>query len=655
MLVINYFIPPAFLILNYITFFLFFRKKFDSSDSVIVGYLSGSILLILVNKIFLYFKLIAFYKLFISFLIISSLFFIFKNKILIQNDLAKIINSYKKLKNNYFNYFIFLAFLYILVQSIFVPPTNFDSFNYNLSRNYLFIMENTIYPIHNLWTANAIIMPLNSDLQYLTYASFNSDYFLNVPNFFGYIVLAITFYKLLKILKVNKENILIILLLFLTSSNLILSQFNIKNDLQITIYFVMILYFLFQIPKIKAFIPFSILSIAFMSGIKWTSIFLLAPIIPLYVYMIYKNQLFLLSTKYLLFFLPLVVLILPIDISYLNYKYTGSITGSYNSEVGNLFLHNDGVLGMLANLLRYFIMSADLVLPFHKVGLEIIPNSYDKINSYLQYLFFNDNTLGIANFIKNEVFFNYKYVLRPHSDFTFFGFFGIVIFITPFLKIFTIKRKYDKTLIFLGIFFILTISYAISWFPWSARYISSYFAIGCLLFATYQNNFIINNKSILRVYIILLTTFNLLAHVPQPIIKHSQTESWLNVFVNREYFKRFSIPEIQKVKKLKSYINDGDQLIIMMDNNLELNRLEGPWQSNYQILREFNNSYIKFVDENYKNLNFKNFKNIPLENSKIQNYKYLINFSKRQNFDRVVFTPVNKNNKNEYNIYLIRG
>jgi hypothetical protein len=649
------FFPSTFIALSYIVFFIQCRKKYSTGDSAIFGYLLGSIFLIIVNKFFLYLKIIFLYKYFLFLVIIFYFYIIFKNKFLIKSDFLQLKKVIFKYKNKYLCHFLIFVFLYSLIQSIFVPPTNFDSLMYNITRNYFFSMENSIYPVDNTLSQNSLIMPFNSDLQFLTHAIFNSDYFMNVPNFFGLAVSSVVFFKILKILKIEKEISFLVCLLFLSSSNVFLGQFNTKNDLQVSIYFLMILYFLFQIMKgNKNYIPFGFLSIAFVSGIKWTTIFFLVPVLPIYAWAFYKNNFISISLKSFALLFPALVLILPIDIAYFNFVNTGTITGATETEVGNLFLHNDGFAGMLANLIRYFIMSIDLTFPTQKLGLEIINSSFDKANNYFQLLFFSDNALGIADFIKDSVFFNYEYVVRPHSDFAFFGIFGVVFFVTPIVKIFYTNNNYEKILCFLAIFFITSLSYKISWFPWNARYVAPYFIIGCLLLATFKNNVLLKNKSYLKFYIMCLTMFNLFAHIPQPLFQHSLTESWLNVFHDRENFKRFAIPEIKQVKQLKRYIDDGDNFIVMMNNNNAMRRFDGPFQSNYQILREFNKSYIKFVDERFRSFQLNNSKHESLSPEDIGKYKFLINFSKRKLENENMFILISKKNKKEYEVYLIK-
>ena len=111
--------------------------------------------------------------------------------------------------------------------------------------------------------------------------------------------------------------------------------------------------------------------------------------------------------------------------------------------------------------------------------------------------------------------------------------------------------------------------------------------------------FKLNNiiRKIVLTYSILLVSFNLLAHVPQPL--HSETDSWLTIFQDRENFKKFVTARPFFSEKFKNFINDNENFIVVMDKNEKLIRLEGHYQSVYALLKEFNNNYIKFVDTNF--------------------------------------------------------
>ena len=115
--------------------------------------------------------------------------------------------------------------------------------------------------------------------------------------------------------------------------------------------------------------------------------------------------------------------------------------------------------------------------------------------------------------------------------------------------------------------------------------------------------------------------------MPQPLIKHSSTDSWLTIFKDRDSFKKFFIPDLFLVKNLKKLINNGENFIVIMDRNEELMRLEGHYQSVYALLKEFDNNYIKFIDTNFETLNQPKQIKKKLSENELVNYSYIINLS----------------------------
>ena len=235
-------------------------------------------------KFFLHLKIIDYYYIFIIINLILIFFYLTINRIKIINDISIIRVFFQEYKKSYFLYFFLIIFIYILIQSIIIPPTNFDSLAYNITRNYLFIQENSIYPINNFNYINGLIQPLNTDLLYLIFAYLSTDYFMNIFNLLCFLIAGLVFFELLKKFKIE-NNRLLYLLLFLSISNLFLSLFNTKNDLYNATFLIINLYLLLNIIEgNKKIIPIFLISVFYTSGIKWLTIFYLIPLFFITVY-----------------------------------------------------------------------------------------------------------------------------------------------------------------------------------------------------------------------------------------------------------------------------------------------------------------------------------------------------------------------------------
>lgn len=87
------FFPSFYILENYLFFYIFLRKKFNISDSLIFGYLLSSIFFISINKIFLLLKIIFLYKISILSISIIISYLIYKNFNIIKKDF---LFTYKK-------------------------------------------------------------------------------------------------------------------------------------------------------------------------------------------------------------------------------------------------------------------------------------------------------------------------------------------------------------------------------------------------------------------------------------------------------------------------------------------------------------------------------------------------------------------------------
>jgi hypothetical protein len=148
-----------------------------------------------------------------------------------------------------------------------------------------------------------------------------------------------------------------------------------------------------------------------------------------------------------------------------------------------------------------------------------------------------------------------------------------------------------------------------------------YIGLGFLLTSRFE---IFSSKKIIyicKIYTVLLISFNILTNIPQPIIKHSRTDSWLSAVNERESYKIFSIPGIFEVKELKKFLNDSNKVIVIYERELNSD------QNVYEILKDYKGNYFKFITIEMKNHSLKKEK-ISLK--EIKNFKYLINITTKQ-------------------------
>lgn len=622
-------IPPLFFISVCFSIYTILRNKDISAEkSFIYSYLISFIFISTLSKIILLAGIVKLSKIiFIFFFIICSVIILKQNQI-IKVDLKKIIKFDLKFKSIYF-----LIFIYLLIQSILLPPSNFDSLAYHIQRNYLFINENSIYPILNAHYANQVFQPLNSDILFFIFAVFRSNFFMNIYSFFSFFVILTIIYKSFIFLKIKNIYILTCILLFFSMSSVVLSMLSTKNDIIIASFALSIIYLFFNFVKksSRGLIYLFIITVFYSLGIKWNFILILVSFFPFILFYSFKEKKLIELIKYSIFLFPLFFLIGPFEIIYMNLFNGFGPTGPEIHLIGHS--NPDGLNGAISNYIRILIGLIDVTFPIQYFGIEIVNNTIDYLVNFLLQTFYDDNKLGIASNLK-WLNFNSSYNLKPHSDYTGYSIVGVIITLYSIFYIFKGKNNKLKILSIISFLNIFFICYFFTWQPWISRFFMFSMIINLIIFTEYIKNISYKKLKIINFFCVLIFLFNILTNIPQPLVKHSETPSWLNVFNDREKYQSLSIPELYKINNLVNLIPKNKKIILIMKN--------GGSQTPYEIMRNTNNYYV-FVDQEFNRYLFKKYLNKEIKID-IKNYDYLINFTneKIEKFEIVT----DKDNKN---------
>ena len=426
-------------------------KDISAGKSFIFSYLISFIFISSLSKIILLADIVNLSKIiFVFFFTICSATILMQNHI-IRVDLKKILKFDLKYKSIYF-----LIFIYLLIQSIFLPPSNFDSLAYHIQRNYLFINENSIYPILNAHYANQVFQPLNSDILFFIFAVFKSNFFMNIYSFFSFFVITIIIYKSIIFLKIKNDHILTCILILFSMSTIVLSMLTTKNDIIVASFALSIIYLFFNIIKNSSRIAIYlfIITIFYSIGIKWNFILILISFLPFIIFYSFKKKKLFELIKYSIFLIPLFFLIGPFEIIYMNLVNGFGPTGPEMHLIGHS--NPNGLRGAISNYIRILISLIDITFPIQYFGIDAINNIIDGSVNFLLQTFYDDNRLGIASNLK-WLNFNSSYNLKPHSDYTGYSIIGLIITLYSIFYIFNGKNNKLKTLSiisFSNIFFI---------------------------------------------------------------------------------------------------------------------------------------------------------------------------------------------------------
>ena len=90
----------------------------------------------------------------------------------------------------------------------------------------------------------------------------------------------------------------------------------------------------------------------------------------------------------------------------------------------------------------------------------------------------------------------------------------------------------------------------------------------------------------------------MLANISQPLMKHSKTPSWIYAITDRYQYQSYSIPEINNIKEYVNLKIKNQKIILIVENRA--------LQSPYEILRNSNGNYYKFLNIPYGITSFYN-------------------------------------------------
>ncbi len=631
-------LPSLFYLLTFLSFYIILKFKNNNvQKSFIYSYIFSLISISTISKLILLFKIIGYSKYIFFVLIILEIIILIKFFKFFIQDLKKINIFFKDIKNIFF---VALS-IYFLIQSLILPPANFDSLAYHIQRNYLFINENTIYPFLNAHYGNQVFQALNSDLLFFFFAVFKSNFFMNIFSIFSFLVIVILVNEILKILKLKKEYIFTTFLMLLALSSISLSVLSTKNDILIASFGLILIYLFYDYIKYssKTSVILFIISSIYAFGIKWNFVFFLFCIFPFFIYYILKFKKFNQFLKISIILIPLILIIGPFEIIFFNLTHGLGPIGPYDHVEGHT--NPNSIAGLLSNLTRVTFSMFDVTFPIHYFGFNFL-NEFlnNSVNSLLLFIF--DNTkLGISEQIK-WLEYDYGYNLRPHSDYTGYSLVGFIISFLSLHYILFGKNNYLRVLSFLSFLNILVLCFYLTWQPWILRYFMISMLINLIISTEYLKNINFKNLKIINLFCLVIILFNTFANVSQPLIKHSSTATWLSSFNDREKYQSYSIPDLEKIKNFTKKLPQDKDVIIIVNR-------EGS-QTPYEILRKSKNNYFVFTDKNLNRYIQKIYLNEDIKID-ISNYDYILNISG----EKVIFQNFNIiQNENENNFEILK-
>lgn len=621
-------ILPPFLLISFVSFFFIKIFKIKSIlEKLILFFILNWIQIIISIEILSLFKSVSYWPLMFFYLIsaiVCAVISIVKKinlKINLRNTIFVFLNFFQ---GQSFGKIIKIIILIFLILGVFIsffiginsPPSNYDSMTYHLARAAFW---NQNHSIDHYYTQHVLqnVHPQIGEIGLLWIIIFtNADILVFLVQLFSYILIIITLYKLLRLLKYNKLTSLFTTFIFAFLDIVFLESNSTQNDLVAASFLIVAFYYLVKSAKDEKINIFNIILVGLISGLTIGTkgyIYLFIPgfLIFFILYGKHNKQKYLKLLYIALFTIAGVFLFASYNLIQ-NYIYYGNFISDTKS-IDTYGIENTGIKPLISNFTRN-ISSFYQLKDFDSDTLgAFIINTLNKIHNSIKISLSDPGTTWAGAYF----FLSGNPINFDDSYFGPLGFFIVLpITIINLLLISLSKRlrqiketleKYKTSIIILIIpaLFLIGYSYLFKWHQWGGRLLIAFvmfLIINLAEFFDLIKSFRI--KVFYYIFIMLLliwssynSYFLLFKNSYLPLIKVNDS----NIFSISKYEDRrgkFAPGRIGVMNKNKEIIDEKTGI----SSNLGLASDPGEWVYIY-FGNNFKRKVFYLTEDDQKNLN----------------------------------------------------
>ncbi len=519
------------------------------------------------------------------------------------------LNLNKALKVILISWMVLILFVTFLT-GVSVPPNNWDSMAYHLTRAGFW---NQHHNINHYFTRNVrqLDNPMNAELGIFWIILFtNSDNIVFLVQWTSFIIILLSLYKIFRILGFNRELSFISVFITSTLDILILESSTTQNDLFITCFLLISIYFVIRIIQSeKIHLPYLVLA-GIASGItigaKGYS-YLFIPGLILFFFIYGKNDI--LKLKKFLYLCSFVILGVFLFASYnfvQNFLSFGNIFGS-KETMELMRVKNPSIKSFISNISRH--LASFYQFKDHDFGFSnLIMRALNGIHNSLKI------DISARSTTINP---NYFYLRIPifNCDGAYFGpiflFIGLpaIIYNCFYYLILKSRKRLSKvkenyfinTLKFssIPILYFLGYNYIFVWQPWAGRLLIAFSVLMMVNFAmlldfkfSFLKRTLVNTFLAIIIFISIVFSFiNLFFNEFAPIIPYKDKSIFSLSYDDRRYY--FINPEFGNLaEEVNKLFKDDTKLGLLTGDN--------DWDYIY-FGKNFKRNLRYINDEEYKN------------------------------------------------------
>jgi len=480
-----------FCLISFVSLFLIKVLKIeDILDKIILLFLFNWCQIILNIEILSIFKIINSHTLLLAhlFWFFIALFFSIKNKFnykirirIIKSRLTDFyngININRILKNFLIVWLLLIIFMTFFI-GVSVPPNNWDSMTYHLTRVAFWRQNATLnhYFTNNL---RQITMPINAEVGLLWIVMFaNNDRLTFLVQWTAFVLCLIVLFKILRLCRFSREISFLSIFIFSCLTMVIMQASTTQNDLTLTVFVLIAVYFALVFLKKQnidlRYIIFSSISLGIAIGVKGYS-YLFIPGFYLFM-LLYKGSFKIRLKKIAFFSISFLICIILFSFYNLiqNYISFGNIFGDA-AYVERMGINNPDIKTFSSNFLKHIFS----FYQYTNIDYNFIGRPIEKFLEWYH---------RVVNLDISSLRINWPNIpfrlekLTFNMDGSYFGPIGFFLvlpaFIYNFLINFTRRRKIDDIfkekykdsilISLISIIFFLGYVYIFVWQPWAGR------------------------------------------------------------------------------------------------------------------------------------------------------------------------------------------
>lgn len=386
---------------------------------------------------------------------------------------------------------VIICWIYLLFLVAVIPPSNWDSMAYNLSRVYLFQSEKSLF-LENVNTVRQSMFVVGADILNHGFLRLNQDYGVGIFSWLAYVSVGLGTYGLSRTFA-SPQVSLATTLIIISLPQFCFQATSTKNDI-FTAASALFCFIagdrLLRQPNVKN-LALLLLGLAYGFSTKTTFLGFLAPFglgfAAIALWKIGGKKLAQIVIHNWRYFLILTAPILIISQSWLFLHNALTTKDATGGETIKIVTESSSHFGGIANLVRYFFQAIDFFPLSYIVQGRLSFDIADYLTNFYNLVFypiFGNLNMGYIN----DRPYNYSIKSLPHEDFSWYGILALVIII-PAILWSLFKGNYwlkIQSLSLLG--FIVIFSDKLVWTPWNNRYVVLFFAASgaCVAFFLQQ-------------------------------------------------------------------------------------------------------------------------------------------------------------------------